>query len=127
VRRINRHGINGVSTVIEIERYLGPRRSSCGTLIRGCLADTQLNTNMVMARCLGTGPWVPRQGIEARILISHASSLLGGVELSWSMVVRACNTGKGPGQNHLCRWIARGPRLGAAEWGGGIHLYGSKW
>jgi hypothetical protein len=40
------HGINGVSTVIEIERYLGPRRSSCGTLIRKCLADTQVNARM---------------------------------------------------------------------------------
>lgn len=79
------------------ERYLGPRRSSSGTRTRECLADTQLNAHMVMAQCLGTaGPRVPR-GIDTRMLISHASSLLSGAELSWSMVVRTCNTGKGPG------------------------------
>jgi hypothetical protein len=43
MRRINKHGINRVSTVMEIERYLDTRRSSSGILIRECLADTQLN------------------------------------------------------------------------------------
>jgi hypothetical protein len=31
---------------METERYLGSQRSSCGTLIRKSLADTQLNARM---------------------------------------------------------------------------------
>ena len=110
--------------------YLGPRRSSSGTLIRGCLADTQLNAHIVMARYLGTtGPRGPRNGKETRMLTSHASSplrllRLSGAKLSWSTVVRTSNTGKGPGWNHLCRWTARGPGLRRTPgWGGGgTHL-----
>ena len=57
---------------MEIERYLGPRRSSCRTLIRVCPVDTHLNVRMVVTQCLGTtGLWVPRE-IKTRILISHA-------------------------------------------------------
>lgn len=72
---------------MEIERYLGPRRSSCGTLIRECLVYTHLNVPM---------PRVPWE-IETRILISHASSPLSGAELSWPMVVRACKQEKARG------------------------------
>jgi hypothetical protein len=115
-----RHGINRVCTVMEIERDLGPRGSSSGTLIREGLVDT---AHMVMAQYLGTtGPRGPRKGIETRMLSSHVSSPLSGAELSRSTVVRTCNTSKGPGWNHLCRWSARGPGLGRAEWGGWTHL-----
>ena len=61
-----------------VERYLGPRRSSCGTLVCEYLADNRLNGRMVMTQCLGaTGP---RRGIESRMLmlINHASSQLSG-------------------------------------------------
>jgi len=123
VRRINRHGINRLSTMVVIERYLGPQRHFSGTLIREWMADARLNVHMVVALCLGT--MRPRKGIENRMLKRYVSSPLSCAELSWLMIARTCNIGKGPGWNHLCRWsrwTTRGPGLGRAEWGGGIHL-----
>lgn len=89
-----RDGINTVSTVMEIERDLGPRRSSSGTLIRECLVDT---AHMVVAQYLGTaGPRVSCKGIETRMLV-RVSFPLSGAELSRSMVMRTCNKSEGPG------------------------------
>lgn len=54
---------------------------------------------VVVTQYLGTtGPRGPRE-IETRILIliSHASCPLGGAELSWSMVMRACKQEKAKG------------------------------
>ena len=86
-----RDGINTVSTVMEIERDLGPRRSSSGTLIRECLVDT---AHMVVDLSTA-GPRVSCKGIETRM--SYVSSPLNGAELSRSMVMRTCNTSEGPG------------------------------
>src|SRR6266849_10784052 len=100
---------------MEIERHMGPRRSSSGTLIRECLAYTQLSAQVWMVQCVGTGP---HRGKETRMLIGCASTPLSGVELSGSIVVRTCNGSKDSRWDHLCRSTARRPGLGMAEWGG---------
>ena len=96
MRRINRygpHGINSMSTVMVIERCMGPRRHFSGTLISEWMADARLNVR----RCLGTTK--PREGIENRMLKNYIAFPLRaeGAELSWLIVVRICIIGKGPG------------------------------